>query len=440
VKKKNLFVAFAALVAAANACALTRTHEGAGEAVLVPYYHAADGESTLVGMTNHTDFPKVVRVAIAEGRNGRVALAFNVYLSPNDSWSAALVAGGAGSMPRLISNDDTCTVPAIPAGGLALRSDASAGSNDDHLGLDVERYEQGTIELVETGVPTGQAAAFTAVRNCNALAERFAGGTWRTEPQFEIDRPRGGLDATAQILDVAGGVAWSQDPVVFDDFSHAARHGAIANDFADVRIFRPTAEDDFTVGTDVAVDHQHGEDAVSLLLMASALEGGFLLGDSLGASTRWVLTFPTRPAYVDNRPGGELTSSTPPQPPFGDGIEGQTRHCVETGWQVLDGNGEAGGVRQLPMCEHVNVIEFGQDFLTTVHTGHVRVDLHPERHELNYWLSDGVEGSIVQSQGLPVVAQSLTEVTNANAQPGLLASYALTHRIVRTHDDQGGLR
>lgn len=435
-KKTNLFLALAALAATADASALTRSFDGTGQAVLLPYYHAADGETTLFSVTNHAEEPKAVHVVIAEGRNGRPALTFNVYLAPRDSWSGALVAAAAGNPPMLVSNDDTCTSPAIPPQGVALRTVAFSNSNDDQLGHDAERLQQGAVELIETGVLTGQAATLAALRDCNALNARFANGIWRTMPQFEIATPSGGLRGDAQIIDVGGGVAWTTEPVVLDGFSHTPRHDA-PGDYSEVRIFRPTSDGVFTVGERATIDSQHGADAVSLLLMSSEVEGGFLLGESLDASTRWVLSFPTRPAYVDNRAGGELPAGSAPQPPFGAGLGGAV-HCVETDWQVVDGRGDLEDVQTLPMCDHVNVVDLGEELDTTVDTGRVRLGLNGDDHELNYGLFDGTEVEIWQSHGLPVLVQSLTEVRNANAQPGLLASYAITHRILRTRDDHGG--
>lgn len=64
--------------------AIDRSFDGSGDAVLLPYFHAADGESTVFTVQNYSDRVKAVRVAVNEGRNGRLTLAFNLYPAPLD--------------------------------------------------------------------------------------------------------------------------------------------------------------------------------------------------------------------------------------------------------------------------------------------------------------------------------------------------------------------
>lgn len=442
-KKKKLFAALAALIAVADVSALTRTTDGTGEAVLLPFYRAAGGETTLFGVTNHSDQAKAVRVVIAEGRNGRAALTFNVYLSARDSWNAAIVPGADGARPRLVSNEESCTVPAIPAGGVTLRTLAFMGSRDDGLGSGFSRLEQGSIELIEMGVPTGAAAQLVETRQCGALAERFEAGPWDRKPNDELATPSGGLTAESQIIDVPGGVAYVSEPVVLDDFSSAPRHGMASTDFNAVRFYKPTtsqAVGEFVVDGAARIPMDRPADAVSLTLMSAAFEGGFLLGDALDARTRFVLSLPTRAAYVDNLPGGERPAGSAPLAPFNVLSAGSPPYCVDAEWQAIDGSGEMSALEVLPVCAQVNVVELtrtqaeGGDFVTGSDAGRVRIGLQPHRHALQYGLFDGTDVKPHQAHGLPVVVQALTEVRNANAQPGVLASYAISQRILRVRD------
>lgn len=443
--KKKLLVTLAGLALAANAAAIERSHDGTGQAILLPYWHAADGETTLFAVTNHADRAKAVRVVVAEGRNGRAALTFNVYLAARDSWQAAIVPGSGNQPPRIVSNDESCTVPLITATNATLRTPGFTGSRADGLGTDVERLQHGSIEIVEMGVPTGVPADLIAARQCNPLLQRFVAGPWNSAPNQDLDAPAGGLSAEAQIVDVAGGVAFDVAPVTLDDFSAAPRHGNAGQDFNDARFSKPTvsaAAGEFVVGGGARVTADRAADAVSLLLMSSALEGGFLLGAGLGAETRFVLAFPTRAAYLDNLPGGDVPVGNPARAPFADATT-NAPYCIDTSWQAIDRRGNAGAARTLPMCGQVNVVELGEndhhgDFATGTDAGRIRVDLSKAGRALPFAVIEGDDAVTVAARGLPAVAVSLSEVRNANAQPGRLASYAISHRIVRERDQDRG--
>ena len=442
-KKKGLLIALAAFVPFSDALALTRT-DGSGQAILLPYYSAAEGEATLFSVTNHTDQAKAIRVVIAEGRNGRSALGFNVYLAPYDSWKGAIAAGNQGP-PVLVGSDESCTVPTLLP-SLRLSNAGYVGSRDDELstGADITRLQYGSIEIIELGVPTGTAAQLIEMRQCGSLFERFLpGGAWRLTPNAEIDPPAGGLTGEAQIIDVAAGVAYRSDAVVLDDFSFAPRHARPdSTDSNTVRFYKPTVSPtagEFAVhGARIPIDRP--ADAVSLALMSTTFEAGYLLGEALDASTRMVITLPTRAAYLDNLPGGELPVGTAPMPPF-TGASGSTPYIVSVGSQSINHKGELGGDEEmLWLTEQVNVIDLGHDYVPGVElvtgndTGRMRIDLRSQLHTLQYDVFNGDVTEPHLAHGLPAVVQSLSKVRNADAQPGVLASYAISHPVLRETD------
>ena len=93
-KQKALFAAVAAASAlaatgAANAVYVNR--DGLGQALIYPYYTARDGVSSLLSVVNTTAEAKAVEVRLLEGRNSREVLDFNLFLSPHDAWTAAVI-------------------------------------------------------------------------------------------------------------------------------------------------------------------------------------------------------------------------------------------------------------------------------------------------------------------------------------------------------------
>lgn len=453
-KNKKIFCALAVLLAATNVSALERSYEGTGQAILLPYYSAADGEATIFTVNNHSDRAKAVRVAVVEGRNGRIALAWNVYLSPHDSWNGAITpgpavpAGAPRREPRLVTNEESCSLPAITDVNSSLRKDGFTGSRADNLGTDVARLEHGSIEIVELGVPAGAAAEMIAQRSCVSLIDRFSFGEWDASPNFEIGVPDGGLSAQAQIVDVASGVAYHTESVTLDGFSARARHDAPgrfnSDSFKEARFSKPTAPFDypaFRIGSNAQIENP--ADAVSLLLMSTAFEAGFLGSDTLGASTRVVLAFPTRNAYLDNFVGGEVPLGSAPLTPFRDASR-TAPYCIDTAWQAIDGTGHVHASRTLPMCEQVNVIDLVKqdagagEFATDSEAGRVRIGLKAQGRTVSYTVI-GDDAQVPQfAFGLPAVVSSLSRISNANAQPGVLASYALAHRVMREVENDGG--
>lgn len=347
--------------------------------------------------------------------------------------------------PRLVArDDDSCTVPRIPAQGVELSNSAYTGSiRNDGLGTDPARLQTGSIELIESGMPFGEAASMVVERDCDGLQRRLWGGVWAATPNFEIDPPGGGLTAAANIIDAGIGVAYRTEAVAITGFSGWARHSApsflLAEDGRPVRFFSPVPapqDSEFEVGDGAYVDKP--ADAISLLLMSSALKAGYLHDDSPDDSTRFVLVFPTRAAYLDDLPGGEvLRHDRNSRAPFADANTTSPPYCVRVEWRTFDAAGSSRGPHRLPMCQQVNVTDLVlQDanlgeFATDSEVGHLAIGLLTRPRLLAFEKEEDGQRVPHVAFGLPAVALSLSEVRNLQAEPGVLASYAISHRIVR---------
>jgi hypothetical protein len=249
---------------ATTANALNINPDGLGEVLVYPYYTVNKGNQTLISVVNTTDRVKAVKVRFLEGRNSREVLDFNLYLSPRDVWVGALTAAGGRDAPtgpaRLTTQDTSCTVPAIPEGGVDFRNfefvdlSAAGGANrQDHpnslaaVYQSLDRTREGYVEIIEMGMlqtgtgPLQLAEEATHVRvnatigtvaarpaNCAALVNAWtpgaAGETWvsTADPTANplpnvrnIDPPTGGLYGGAAIVDVANGtmVAYNADAI-----------------------------------------------------------------------------------------------------------------------------------------------------------------------------------------------------------------------------------
>jgi hypothetical protein len=437
-------MASAACITAIPAGAIQRSQDGSGQAALLPFYTVEDGRSTVFAVSNHSDTEvKAVRVNLVEGANGRPALAFNLYLLPGDTWSGAIVNGDSDAAPLLLSGDKSCTSLAdgFPATGVSLHTNDFSGARNDGLGQGTLRLRTGSIEVLEQGVLTGSVRADAIAGKCEKLASRFAdGGAWATDPNFEITAPTGQLSAEEQLIDVMHGVAFSVPSIHFENFSALARHGKPNLDFDATRLVRPTLpanRTSFTVERDTFVPASRPADAVSLILMTHSLEAQFILNASLQARTEWVLTLPTRNAYLDNLPGGMLPPNSLAEPPFDQLGVDDTERCTFTTWESFSRDGIPSAAVSVPLCNQAQTVHlesglgspFDSAVITDFEEGRVRITMGEAA--LPFSFAEGGSTAAARSIGLPVVAYPLIEVVNTEAQPGQLASYAIVPHVVR---------
>ena len=144
--KKSLCVALAAagmLGAAGVAQAVNVSADGLGNVLIYPYYTVRNDSNgnaynTLMSVVNTTASMKAVKVRFREGKNSAEVLDFNVFLSPQDVWTAAVVPlGGDGpSVPgtpavpgaAIETSDRSCTIPSFtPNVPVLFRSGAYEG-------------------------------------------------------------------------------------------------------------------------------------------------------------------------------------------------------------------------------------------------------------------------------------------------------------------------
>src|SRR6266542_791288 len=102
-KKKSLYAALAglgALGATTATQAVNVNPNGLGQALVYPYYTTRADANTnaynsLLSVVNSTGSAKAVKVRFLEGKNSREVLDFNLFLSPYDVWTTAIIPSGA---------------------------------------------------------------------------------------------------------------------------------------------------------------------------------------------------------------------------------------------------------------------------------------------------------------------------------------------------------
>lgn len=336
-KMKALSAAMiSAFGAAGSAQAVVLSEDGRGQALLYPYYTVQGGTDTLISVVNTTTRGKAVKVRILEGRNSREVLDFNLYLSPNDVWTAAITRDADGN-GKLLTNDRSCTAPAIPAGGVSFRNFQYSGSNSDRAGDGLNRAREGYIEMIEMGEtdPASTVDLDSATGGVQTLHTRIihSAGVPASCPQVvaawtppagvflsganatnALTAPAGGIVGSGTLINVAQGTDYSYDPVALDAVLSTVFHtdpGSILPSLANAdpvsSVFQPLT------GTVVNSTWLRGAEAVSSVLQHLSVINEYTVESGLNAGTDWVVNFPTKRFHVP------LESQFPGQavvPPF----------------------------------------------------------------------------------------------------------------------------
>lgn len=263
--KKMLSVAVVLGLSGA-ASAVNVNPDGLGQALLFPFYTTNGGKNTYIQVVNKTNQTKAIKIRFSEGVNTWETLDFNIFLSPWDVWTATIGQNKQG-VSALITEDTSCTYPAIPQGGedfkdtnladdpaplTALLGDA--GKDDGKLS-DKNRLLEGHFEIIEMAELNNPSAnAIAAVirgggdptdlpryadwikhnngtpANCEAVAaaSRSGGRLYENNDAVTIGRrtwldmrtiqpPTGGLFGQVEIIDVANGISRGYDAVAIQN-------------------------------------------------------------------------------------------------------------------------------------------------------------------------------------------------------------------------------
>ena len=323
---RRTLVTFAALMAvigsisAASANSMHVSTNGTGQVLLFPYYTARGGTVSLLSLVNTTTQAKAVRVNVREARGGFVVAQFNVYLSAKDVWTAAIVSDADGA--QLVTNDTSCTAPAI---GPGLPFSADSYSADVSTLRSRDRTREGYLEVIEmasipNAKPTGIGVTHVAgVPPCRVGSTAVTGSAYEP-PAADLIAPTGGLMGSLSFVNVAKGMLASAAPTAIENFwltgTGAPTPGVVpANSSAmDLTSGKNTSiafagtSFEYVGSTYTRATEQYTArfstslDAVSALLTTSSLYTEYAFSQDQVLNTLVMMTMPTKPYYVLSDP------------------------------------------------------------------------------------------------------------------------------------------
>lgn len=200
-------------VTATTAVAQRFGNTGTGHSLLVPYFSSQGGNMTLLALTNTDQVNgKAVKVRFRGAENSDDLRDFQVFLSPGDVWTGAVVQGADGRS-TLISSDNSCTKPVrsaitVPFGTSRLNPAATdaAKAASTREGY-VEIFNMADIVpnkdyLAASAIPSGL-GLFAAIKHpangspvCGDIAQNIPAGIPANKAWTTID----GTDATPDNL------------------------------------------------------------------------------------------------------------------------------------------------------------------------------------------------------------------------------------------------
>ena len=324
--RKNLTAAVLAGLAgaagiASTAQAVNLNPDGLGQVLIYPYYTVNNGHFTLLSVVNTTDEGKAVKVRFLEGSNSQEVLDFNLYMSEYDVWTAAIIPD-AEAGAALTVTDTSCTVPTIEGQDDQTQEFISiqyAGSESGQYKGDggpdgVDRLMEGHFEIIEmASIPDGAIADATRHDDgrpvaCEAHIDLWttpgsdAGdltGGWLDDPTFGLGDPSGGLFGGAAVVNAEMGVMLTYEARALDGYSTEIQHYISGNQLPDLSTGNITTSSVYDNGNVISLSYSEGIDAVTSVFMADTMMNEYNTADDMMALSEWVVTLPTKKAYVN---------------------------------------------------------------------------------------------------------------------------------------------
>lgn len=501
-KQKLLSTAIVAALAggiATQAGAVNLASDGVGDAMVFPYYTVNNGYDTNVNITNTSENSVVIKIRFREAYNSRDARDFNIVLSPYDVWTGTVTLSPDGEKARIVTGDKSCTAGQLLSLGDGRRYidftnfdyiDGNGIGPNDGGPTSLARTKEGYIEVFALGhqKPTNPGAASPDLtfpvdsvahnaqhvdgvpRDCAAVRNAFTTANLVATTAAHLE-PINVIKGTASLLKSDQGKAATYEATVFSNFYNPAivdDAGALGENlitapdsnlpgFNDV--LPPVADIiDNTVGTAVTDLFTYPVNAVSAVIARQSVANQYSVNPANNGQTDWIVTFPTKYFYVDEREAA-VGASTPVAPFAGAGTIFETFQDINTpacspvkvSYRFFDREENEAtqestvgfspappGVPEESICYEANVITFNSSnvFGSPLSSN---VDVEAEAFRSG-WMNmvfpeagDIVGDGGVIFTGLPVVGFSMTTLENGTTADSVL-NYGLSfpHSYTRT--------
>ena len=323
-KRKALFTAVLAGLGAAagTAEAVYLSPNNEGQVLVYPYYTVQSSTggnawNTYISVVNTTPRAKVVKVRFLEGKHSAEVLDFNLYLSPNDMWTGAVVPSSSdpAAPGHLVTADVSCTNPPIPSTGVDFRNYLYDSTYDSILGVGLDRTREGYADMIEMATLTGAAAA-AVTHNSAGIPANCAAVQGSTVVLNSMEAPGGGLIGTGTLINVNSGTDSGYKAEALDAFIGAVHYtdpgfltpnlstadpiSVVINagglDAAGSSTLATVYRSDWAGQSTVVA----GSQATAAVFMHSSILNEYVLDNATASLTDWVITQPLKRLFVSD--------------------------------------------------------------------------------------------------------------------------------------------
>lgn len=330
---------------------------GSGQALIFPFFSAAEGNSSLITIVNDPrpgptisgdPLASAIKVRLMGSVDGAELASFNVYLGWRDTWVAAIHKSEGETI--ISTPDASCLFPAPDGEFLTAISE-----------------EIGSIEVIQMGsvsndVTNDDLTGKFNENDCAYIESRWTEGPWSENPEAELVPPAGSLRGSLTLIHVEKGTAYSVSALALDDFSDIVQHTNVGAEFPNLSSAHDEGTDT-SLGTTSTVcaggeciDDYWAEplDAVAAALTVRELRGTFVVDDALAAESEWVISYPTL-RYSDQTLSTNLMTGLVLQDREGDGA--MIPPCVPVHPNRFTCPSSYGFIHRAP----IEVVSFGRD-------------------------------------------------------------------------------
>jgi hypothetical protein len=327
----SVTAALGSFVGAANAQVppatdLIFTPNGVGHIVIVPYFSTQGGNATLINLVNTDEVNgKAVKIRFRGASNSDDVFDFQLFMSPGDVWTAN-ISRGADGKSRLTTVDNSCTLPskailnATPFITSRLNPDLSDAdkANETREGY-VEIF---TMADIPSSSVTSSVYAVTKHNTAGTASCTASVLEGLTQGDTRLVLPTRGLMANWTIINVPQTTTWSGDAAAIVGVDPTGTPGTGLNVFwpqtatalTQQQITDNTSDAAFLSGlveaasydlpdlstpyTSAVTDPTIQANNLSHALAVRKVAGEYLSDPTIGATTDWVVSMPTRRYYV----------------------------------------------------------------------------------------------------------------------------------------------
>ena len=474
--------------------------DGTGQVLIYPYYTANAGNQTLLSVVNTTNTGKAVKVRVLEGRNSREVLDFNLFLSREDVWTAAIVnLGDATSPASILTLDTSCTSPnfatsrdgTTTTGIPFVNFRNTLYTQDVDGGTGLNRTREGHVEMIEmASLASTLNTSITHVRGTDIPFKcSDALGRSSTNPNLvgaNVTAPTGGLFGGAAVINIANGTYTNYNASALDAFWDANSVTTITDPDSLFPSLSSAAPRSLVFNRGRIISSTWGNqpvgepgdpgqriDAVSAIFMADSFFNEYSTIASNAEASEWVITFPTKRFYVDRDPvtagGGPGQGVIAPFTSLYNGqacetiaISAWNREEFSGGTPTIGFSPPAPGSASPRLCFETNVLTFNQtitndpSFSTSspskifgsIHARNIitpRIDGVAGNNTQAGWARISFPNRLMRPSvethrfvGLPVAGFWAISIENNNATPGVKGFYGGAYNHRNSRDCQSG--